>query len=190
MSEKSIKELQLEELQEALGAPKEKKPKEDLSGRPEDLEIASLYDDCWEYEQELEVLKKELEAIENNTFKGLVDALIQTFPEEEKDFGQELKTVVETGWKQCVEVNQTHPKEQLELIQKTDFSEIADKLAEVYPEYDGDFEKEMRDILITRWKMYIEVKKEHIKEEVNYIKALGLKEHYAKRIYKRYHGIE
>lgn len=190
MSEKSIKELQLEELQEAMGVPVDKKkPKEDMSGRPEDLEIASLYEDCWEYEQELEAFEKEFNAIKESSTIELVDVLIEAFPEEEKNFAAELKTVVETGWKQSVESGK-YPKEQLEIIDSVEFGTIAKSLAEAFPSYAGDFEAEVKAILIKRWETYIEIKKEHIKEEVNYIKALGLKSHYAKRIYKRYHGIE
>jgi len=190
---KSYMQLQMEELKEMAGVEagkREDEVKEDRSGRPEDAEIAGLYADAAEYEEELARFEQELEVIKACELKGLVTALDERFQGEEQNYAQELKAVVESGWKQFVEVDRTHPQEQLALIQKTEFGDIAGKLAEAFPEYRGDFEKEVKGLLLKRWGMYIEIKKEHIKEETSYIKAVGLKPHYAKKVYKRYHGIE
>jgi hypothetical protein len=189
---KAYKELQLEELKTLHGVevdPVKRDPKS-RSGRPEDAEIAKLYEDAAEYEGELERFKEELEIIRNHDVKALASALAASFQDEDQNYAQELKAVIETGWKQRVEVDQTHPQAQLELVRDTRFGDIAEKLAEAWPGYEGDFEAEIKGMLVQRWELYIEIKKEHIKEETSYIKTLGLKPDYAKKVYNRYHGIE
>lgn len=195
MADKSTKrymELQMEELQESYGIEKDdigRVAKND-SGREEDAEIAQLYEDAAEYEAELECFEAELEVIKQSAFQEIVASLIRRFPNEAKSYAQELKAVVESGWRQLVEVEQTHPEAQLRLIQATPFSEIVQAFKDAFPDYPGDFESDVKGILVQRWETYIEIKKEHIKEETAYIKTLGLKPHYAKKIYKRYHGID
>lgn len=184
MSEKDSKrymELQMEEMQETFGVEKEAKKKEDMSGRPEDLEIATLYEDAWEYEEELELFEQELTLIKENATHEIEAAFEEHFDNEDRNYGQELKAVIESV---CED------EAQLEVIRQTPFGELASTLIEKFPSHEGNFETELKSILVNRWNIYIEVKKEHIKEETSYIKTLGLKPHYAKRIYKRYHGIE
>ena len=185
-------DMQLDELKEMVGVEIEKDEayRQRKSGQPEDLEIATLYADAAEYEAELVRFEQELEILKANDVKALTTAMAERFADEAQNYAQELKAVVETGWKQLVEVARTHPAEQLMLIRETDFESIPEKLAGAFPGYEGDFEAEIKGMLLQRWAMYIEVKKEHIKEEIGYIKALGLKPHYAKKVYKRYHGIE
>jgi len=185
-------ELQLDELKEMYGVDAGQNAGDagSRSGRPEDAEIAGLYADAAEYEAELARFEQELEVIAAGDVEGLAAALAERFSGEAQDYGQELKAVVETGWKRFVEADPAYPKEQLALIGEAEFGDIAGKLKEAYPGYEGDFQEDIKSILIQRWEMYIEIKKEHIKEETGYIKALGLKPHYAKKVYKRYHGIE
>jgi ClpP class serine protease len=196
MADKSTKrylELQMEELKATHGVTQKKQgavSKKPTSGRKEDAEIAKLYEDAAEYQEELKYFEKELEVIKAHACKDILSSLIQTFPNETKNYAQELKAVVETTWKQFVEVEKSHPEEQLLLIQQTELSNIVEKLKTTYPQYEGDFEADVKSILIQRWETYIKIKKEHIKEETNHIKTLGLKPSYAERIYKRYHGIE
>lgn len=194
MSDKNTKrymELQMEELKETYGIEKEKKadPK-NTSGREEDAEIAGLYEDAWEYEEELQVFEAELKVIKAGTLKNITASLSERFPDEERDYAQELKAVILTGWTHLVEGKGTHPKEQLALIEATELDGLSEKLSNVYPDNAVNFETELKGLLIQRWETYIQIKKEHIKEETDHIKTLGLKPHYAKKIYKRYHGIE
>lgn len=189
---KAYKELQMEELRTMHGIEVDtaRRDPKSRSGRPEDAEIAKLYEDAAEYEAELERFKAELEIIKSHNVKALAAAIAETFQDEEENIAQELKAVVETGWKQRVEADLTHPAAQLTLVQETAFGDIADKLAEAWPDYEGDFEGELKGMLVQRWELYIEIKKEHIKEETSHIKNLGLKPDYAKKVYNRYHGIE
>jgi hypothetical protein len=186
-------ELQMEELKATYGVEQENKSvdsKKITSGRKEDAEIAKLYEDAAEYEEELKYFERELEIIKANAFKDILPLLIQTFPNEKKNYAQELKAVIESTWKQFVEVEKSHPEDQLVLIQQSECSDIIERLKDKYPEYEGNFEMDVKGILIQRWELYINIKKEHIKEETNHIKTLGLKPSYAEKIYKRYHGIE
>lgn len=191
-NKKSYMQLQMEELKTMHGIEVEigERDTGSKSGRPEDAEIAQLYEDAAEYEAELECFEAELELIKTGTLKEMAASLSQRFPEEEKNYAQELKAVVENGWKHLTEVDRTHPEAQSALIRETAFEDIADKLSEAYPDYTGNFEEELKRILVKSWELHIEIKKEHIKEEITYIKTLGLKPHYAKKVYKRYHGIE
>lgn len=158
--------------------------------REKEAEIAILYEDLAEYEEDLECFENELEVVNANELKEVSNALTQNFPDEERNYEQELKVVLEAGWTHMVEVLKSHPKEQLEIIKENDFCDIAEKLSAAYPEYSGSFESEIKNILVKRWETLIAIKKEHIKEEIAEIKTAGLKPSYAKRVYKRYHGIE
>ena len=188
---KRYMELQMEEMKTYHAENAEEKdstPKND--NREKEAEIARLYEDLAEYENDLECFENELEVVHANELKDISSSLTQNFPDEERNYEQELKAVLEAAWTHFVEVEKTHPKEQLEIIKENDFCDIAEKLNTAYPEYNGDFETDIRDILVKRWETLIAIKKEHIKEEIAEIKTLGLKPHYAKRVYKRYHGIE
>lgn len=158
--------------------------------REKEAEIAKLYEDLAEYEEDLECFENELEVVNANELKNISKSLTQNFPDEERDYEQELKAVLEAGWAHMVDVLHTHPKEQLEIIKENSFCNIEEKLSEAYPEYNGSFESEIRELLVKRWDTLIAIKKEHIKEEIAEIKTAGLKPSYAKRVYKRYHGIK
>jgi len=201
MAEKSknqmtLKELQMQELRESYGI----EPEEEINTptymkarnaqKEKNAKIAALYDDIAEYEKNLKGFQAELELIKENTMKHIAIALREKFPKEERDYAKELGAVLEAGWTQLVEVAQSHPKEQLELIRQTEFGDVAEKLNAQYPEYGGDFEAEIRGILVKRWEILIETIKEHIKDEKYDMKIRGLKPDYVEGVYKKYHGIE
>lgn len=186
-------ELQMQELKAEHAVDSEQKittTKDTKNYNSKNAEIAKLYEDAAEYEEDLKGFEEELEIVNANELKNISAALIQKFPNEERNYAQELNTVLEMGWTHLVEVAKTHPKEQLELIKETEFGDVVEKLAAAYPEYEGDFETDVREILLKRWNTLIAIKKEHIKEELAEIKILGLKPKYAQRIYKQFHGIE
>ena len=116
--------------------------------------------------------------------------MTQTFPDYEGNYKEELKAVLEFSWKNLVEVENTHPVEQLVVIQNTEFSDTLKKLNTTFPDYSNDFEKEIRDILVKRWEMLITIKKEHVKEELAEMKLRGMKPDHIRGVYKKYHGIE
>jgi hypothetical protein len=119
---------------------------------------------------------------QNSVASGIKRVLEWRFPETEKD-------VVEIGWTHFVEVEGTHPKEQLLLIKALAFNDIVKTLSEKYPDYSGDFEADIRKLLVKRWENLIAIKKEHIKQEIAEIKTMGLKPNYVKRVYEEYHGL-
>jgi len=196
MADKDTKrymELQMEEMKVFHTKDAEKKDsdsKENKSDREKEAEIAKLYEDLAEYEEDLECFEKELEIVKTNELKDISKILTESLLDEERNYEQELKTVLESGWTHMVEVLQSHPKEQLEIIKDNAFCDVAEKLSTAYPEYNGTFETDIKNLLIQRWETLIAIKKEHIKEEIAEIKTSGLKPHYAKRVYKRYHGIK
>lgn len=184
-------EMQMDELNEFLDAKKEVEPKKKKPVRNEkNRQVAELYEDCWEYEEDLAAFEAELEVIQNSTLATLPEALMQAFDLPDRDFKNELKGLIEAAWHEKVEVQKTHPKEQLEVIRNSEYNDIVANLEERFSSYAGDFSKEIMDLFIARWQMLIGIKKDHIKEEIAEIKTAGLKPHYAKRIYKEYHGIE
>jgi hypothetical protein len=198
MADKDTKrymELQMEEMknfhaENAEDAEKkESAPKNSKSNIEKEAEIVKLYEDLAEYEDDLECFENELEVVNANNLKDIALSLTQELPDEERDYEAELKAVVEAGWRYMVETLNTHPKEQLELIEKSDFADVAETLSNAFPDYSGNFETEIKEILVKRWETLIAIKKEHIKEEIAEIKTAGLKPSYAKRVYKRYHGI-
>lgn len=185
-------ELQMEELKVAQedNAEKELPKKVNPKRNPKNAQIAEMYEDAAEYEADLACFEKELEIVNANQLGDIASALNTELPDEERDYAKELDSVLETGWMHLVEVAQTHPKEQLELIKSTEFAEVVNELSKKYPEYEGDFEKDVRDILAKRWENLIDIKKEHIKQEIAEIKTSGLKPKYVKRIYEQYHGLK
>ena len=201
MAEKSkdqmtLKELQMQELRESYGI----EPEEEINTpmytkarnaqKEKNAKIAALYDDIAEYEKNLKGFQAELDLIKENALKDIASALREKFPNEERDYAKELDAVLEAGWTQLVEIAQSHPKEQLEFIRQTDFGDVAEGLNAAYPEYEGDFEAEIRAILVKRWEMIIETIKGHIKDEKYDMKIRGLKPDYVEGVYKKYHGIE
>ncbi len=184
-------ELQLEELKTEYSDEAAQTPPPADKGKDEkNAKIAEIYEDCWEYEEDLAGFEAELEIVKANALADIATELRAAFPEEERDFAQELETIAEAGWTQLVEVDQTHPKEQLELVKSTAFPELVQKLKEQFTESGDDFEAMIREMLIARWERLINIKKDHIKEEIAEIKTMGLKPNYVKRIYKQYHNIK
>ena len=205
MADKETKrymELQMEEMKNfhtenaedaqnsEIAEKKKSAPKKSTSNTEKEAEIAKLYEDLAEYEDDLQCFEDELEVVNSNDLKDIAQSLTQKFPDEERDYDAELKAVVEAGWRHMVETLNTHPKKQLELIEKSDFADVVEKLSNAFPDYNGNFETEIKEVIVKRWELLIAIKKEHIKEEIAEIKTAGLKPHYAKRVYKRYHGIK
>lgn len=191
--QKRLLELQMEELKASYGIKREDSDLERPSNARSEAnaKIAKLYEDAAEYEEELECFEEELEIINANELKDIAALLSQRSPNEEGNYAQELKAVLEAGWTHLVEVKKIRPQEQLELIKETEFCDVLERLNAVYPQYNGDFETEVRDILVKRWETLIAIKKEHIQEEREDIEEYrGLKPDYAKGVYKKYHGIE
>jgi hypothetical protein len=182
-------ELQMEELKAAHAEEEASAPKKNTKDNSKNAEIAKMYEDAAEYEEGLKAFEEELEIVNANALKDIAAALIQKFPNEERDYVQELKTILEMGWTHLVEVEKTHPKEQLELIKETEFGDVVEKLNTAYPDYSGDFEADVRNFLVKRWENLIAITKEHIKEELAEIKTTGLKPKYVKRVYEQFHGI-
>ncbi len=189
--EKLYLELQMEELKAAHADATQDNsaPKKSTKDNSKNAEIAKMYEDAAEYEEDLKGFEKELEIVNANDLKDIAAALIEKFPNEERDYVQELRTTLEMGWTHLVEAEKSHPKEQLDLIKETDFGDVVEKLNTVYPDYNGEFEAEIRDLLVKRWENLIAIKKEHIAQELAEIKTTGLKPKYVKRVYQQFHGI-
>jgi molybdopterin converting factor small subunit len=183
-------EIQMEELKAAHAVEEDSAPKKNNSrDNSKNAEIAKMYEDAAEYEEDLKGFEEELEIGNANELKDIAAALIQKFPNEERDYAQELRTILEMGWTHFVDVAKTHPKEQVELIKETEFGDVVEKLSAAYPDYKGDFETDVRDLLVKRWENLIAIKNEHIKQELAEIKTTGLKPKYVKRVYEQFHGI-
>ena len=184
-------ELQMEELKAAHAEEAGEEvtaPKKSEAKNAKNAEIAKMYEDAAEYE-DLKGFEEELEIVNANELKDIAASLIQKFPNEERDYAQELRTILEMGWTHFVDVEKTHPKEQLEIIKETEFGDVVEKLSAAYPDYHGDFEADVRVFLVKRWENLIAIKKEHIKQELAEIKTTGLKPKYVKRVYEQFHGI-
>ncbi|QOY55358.1 hypothetical protein HUE87_03725 [Candidatus Sulfurimonas marisnigri] len=187
-------EIQMDELKAAIGvdaeeqdsAPNNNKAK---NNKAKNADVAKLYEDAAEYEEELQCFEEELEIINASELKDMAGALTQKLPDEERNYAKELKAILIAGWTHLVEVEKIHPIEQLELIKETEFCDVIEKLNTEYPDFDGDFEKSVRGILVKRWETLIAIKKEHIEEEMEEIYIAGLKPSFVKRIYKQFHGI-
>ena len=190
---KRYMEMQMEEMKTFHADNAEKKDessKKREDDREKEIEIVKLYEDLAEYEDDLECFEKELELVKANALKDIPTSFTQEFPDEKRDYDQELKAILEAAWTHMVEVLNTHPKEQLDIIKENNFCDIEEKLSAAYPEYDGSFASDIKEVLVKRWDTLIAIKKDHIKEEIAGIKTAGLKPSYAKRVYKRYHGIK
>ena len=153
------------------------------------IELAKLYNDAYEYEQELAAFEAELEVFNANELEELANALTKEFPIEGRDYSQELQGILVATWVHKVETLKTHPQEQLEIIKDSTLSNVVEKLNSQFPEYEGDFSKEVKAAFTDRLKTLISIKKEHIKEEITELKIAGLKPTYVKRIYKQVNGI-
>lgn len=186
-----IMEMQMDALKDEHGveidSSKNRIPKNARSAN--NAKLAKLYEDAGEYEAELACFEEELDIINDNKLGDVATLLTQKFPNEERNYAQEVKDVLEAGWKNLVEVEKTHPKEQFELIKETDFCDVAEKLNATYPEYSGDFETDIRDILVKRWEFLVDIKKEHIADERAEMKLQGMKPDHIRKVYRNFHGI-
>jgi len=184
VNSKTYMQLQLEELRTMHGVDADAAQRlKAQSGRAEDAEIAKLYADAAEYEEELASFERELEVIKTAALATLPALLSEAASGDAEAYTLGLKAIVLAGWQHAGKT------EQAALMEATAFENIAEALRAAFPGDAGDFEAEIRGHLMKRWEMHIQIKKEHIKEEHSYIKALGLKPHYAKKVYNRYHGI-
>lgn len=185
--------LQMDELKAKLESEKDTK-KESLERKKQEqneknAEIAKMYEDAAEYEADLKGFEDELVIVKANELENIAEALSSNFPQEERDYFQELKTIVESGWKHYVEVEKSHPAQQLQFIETRNFNDIIEGFEKKFTDYHGDFKNEVREMIVARWDRLISIKKEHIKEELAEIKTTGLKTHFVKRIYEEYHGL-
>lgn len=153
------------------------------------IELAKLYEDIAEYEEELKIFEEELEIINQNELKDIPEKFSKKFPSQNRDYEQEFQNILSATWSHLVKVENTHSLEYLPLITQTSFCNVVEKLNATYPEYDGNFETDVRSILVNRWKTLISIKKEHIKEEETDMKIAGLKPSFVKRLYQKYHAI-
>lgn len=180
--------LQMEELKTAHGVEPEQKRKDDKSGRPEDKEIADLYSDCAEYEDELDRFERELEIIATHPIDTLAEALAQASDDDLQETMQKLHAVILHGYEHKCEQGEVS-QEIVDLVAGTGYAALVSTLAKAHGLEREPVQTQLRAMLEQRWQLYIDIKKEHIKEEVSYIKALGLKPHYAQKVYRRYHGL-
>ena len=154
------------------------------------IALAKMWEDAAEYEEELEAFQKELEIIHAHNLKDIATALTQELPSDERDYPQELKSVLVAIWTYKVETEKTHPVEQLDLIKETKFCDIVEKMALIEPAYEGNFEVDVKAVLAQRLEMLISIKKDHIKEEEDELYIAGLKPSFVKRMYKQVHGLK
>lgn len=193
LKKKNYMELQMEELKKAtLEGKSDDTPTVKKSARAtqKDLDIAKLYEDAAEYEEDLEGFEAELEVINSTELKNIPSVLTQKIPNEERDYPEEFKAILVANWTHFVETEKTHPKEQLELIQNTQYCDIFEKFNSIQPEYEGSFEEDVKSILTKRWEMLIAIKKEHIKQEHDDIKIAGLKPKWVKRVYDKVQALK
>ena len=153
------------------------------------MELANMWNDAAEYEAELEAFQKELAIINANNLGNLGAALAQELPDKERDYPQELKSVLIALWTYKVETQKTHPLEQLNLIKETEFCDVVEKMATMEPSYEGNFEADVTSALVNRLEMLISIKKDHLKEEEDDLYIAGLKPSFVKRMYKKVHGL-
>ena len=153
------------------------------------IELAKLYEDAYEYEEELVSFEAELEVVNANEIEELANALSKELPTEERDYDKELEGILVATWVHKVETLKTHPQEQLDLIRECTLSNVVEKLISAFPNYEGDFSKEVKASFTDRLKALISIKKQHIAEEIADLKIAGLKPTYVKRIYKQVNGL-
>jgi len=185
-----IMEMQKDALKEEHGVDVSSGPRIPANARSaNNAKIAALYEDAAEYEAELQVFEVEFEILNENTLGDLVVKLNENTPEYEGDYAEELATIVVNAWNQLVEDQKTDAGEQLELLKQTAFSDMVEKLNTAFPEYAGDFEAEIREILVKRWEFLIDIKKEHIADERADMKLQGMKPDHIRKVYYNYNGV-
>ena len=183
--QKRLMELQMEALKEAHGLTDEESTDENRipanARSANNAKIAALYEDAAEYEEELACFEAELQIVNENKLRDLPTLLVAKFPNEDRDYDQELNAVLEAGW--------TDTQVPLTFIKETAFTNVMATFHTTYPNYADDFETQVRDILIKRWEMLVSVKKEHVKEELAEMKLRGMKPDHIRKVYKNFHGI-
>jgi hypothetical protein len=184
-SQKTLKELQMEELKASFGVSDEnakqvsKTPVDHRT--PNKAKIAKLFEDAAEYEEDLEAFEAELAVIHAHNLAEISEALIKNFPDYEGDYPKEIQAVISNYWKD---------ETQLEVIKNTIFPQVIEVLKNTFCDYQGDFEVEIKDILIKRWEMIVEIKKEHVKEELAEMKSQGMKPDHIRKVYRLFHGLD
>ncbi|MDQ7044647.1 MAG: hypothetical protein Q9M32_01850 [Sulfurimonas sp.] len=200
-SKKLYMEMQMDELKATLEeqdgslggdeksevAKKKSPPK---NNQNKNAEVAKLYEDAYEYEEELAAFEAELEIIKANELHDITKLLAASLPDEDRNYDQEFHAILTATWAHRVEVEKTHPQEQLALIQKTEFTTVVEEFNTAFPNYEHDFKADIKDIFIKRLEMLVAIKKEHIEQEIEEIYIAGLKPSFVKRIYKQFHSIK
>lgn len=158
--------------------------------KQKNIELAKLYEDAAEYEEELKSFEAELEVVNANKIEELAAALTKELPDEQRDYDKELQGILVATWTHKVETQKTHPQEQLDLIKESTLSNVVEKLNSKFSDYEGDFSKEVKAAFTDRLKTLIAIKKDHIKEEIDELKIAGLKPTFVKRIYKQVNGLQ
>jgi len=174
-----IMEMQMDALKDEHGvdidSSKDRIPKNARSEN--NKKLAEIYNDAAEYEAELKGFEVELEILNDNALADLVAKLNENNPEYEGNYAKEIAEAAVNGFTQLVKA-QSHSQEQLELVKKMDFTA-----------YSGEFEAEIREILVKRWEFLIEIKKEHIADERAEMKLMGMKPDHLRKVHYNYHGI-
>ncbi|HIC44944.1 MAG TPA: hypothetical protein EYO73_11915 [Sulfurimonas sp.] len=169
-----------------------KKTKVNVNSEKE-KELAKMYIDAYAYEQELELFEEEIAVVKANDLKDIATALRTEFPEVKRDYEAEFKESLIIAWTHNVDVKQLRPQEQLDLIKKTEFTEVVKAFETSFPDYKTDFdvtfEKEVKLVLVKKLEMLIGIKKDEIEEELDVIYIAGIKPSYVKRIYKQVNGL-
>jgi len=158
--------------------------------KEKNIELAKMYNDAAEYEEELESFEAELEVVNANTIEGMAEALTKELPSAERNYELELKNILVATWTHNVETLKTHSKEQLNLIKESELCDVVEKLSSMDPDYEGDFKTEVKSVFVKRLETLISIKKAHIEEEIEEIYIAGLKPSYVKRIYKEVNGLK
>ncbi len=56
--------------------------------------------------------------------------------------------------------------------------------------YNSIFGTKVKDVLLKRWKMLVDIKTEHVAEERAEMKLRGMKPDHIRKVYRKYHGLE
>jgi hypothetical protein len=191
--EKRLLELQIEALKKEHVEEKEEEeeqnriPKNARSAN--NAKLAKLYEDTAEYEIELASFQEEFEIISQHDFNNIIPNLKKELPNHSGDYAVEIKDIIINAWTHYVKIDKTHKEEELDTIKQTNIEQLINTFNSTYQRYENNFEDEIKNILIARWKMLIEIKQEHIKDELADMKLQGMKPNHIKRVYKNYHGI-
>jgi hypothetical protein len=173
-----LMEIQKDALKEEHGVDTSSAPRIPANARSANNEkIAKLYDDAAEYEAELKGFEVEFEILNDNALADLVAKLNENNPEYEGNYAKEVGEVAVNGFAQLVEAK-THTGEQLELVKQMDFTAFS-----------GEFESELKEILVKRWEFLIEIKKEHVADERADMKLRGMKPDHIRKVHYNYHGV-